>query len=258
MAECYMITRPRNVARESVQEVKILQFMLDNDVHKFIVAKETGLKGYEHWQIRIKIRNLTTEEKAEWIFFKKAFGKDAHIEACSDTWQYERKDGQYWDEGDFLLSRIERLKCRLLPPNDVWQKQYLKLVETQDVRQIDVAYDPNGNKGKSWLMNHLYETGKAHYIPPYCTSIEKMVQTTASLYIKQGWKDYLLIDIPRSYKWSEQIYVAIESIKDGLIMEGRYEAQPINIRGVKIIIMCNDAPKVGKLSADRWRISTLS
>lgn len=252
-----MITRSRNPKRESIQLVKMLQFMIDEDVHRFIIGTETGLKGYQHWQVRIKIRNLTEDEKKDYKFLKTNFGESAHIELCSDTWHYERKDGIYYDEGDFNLARIGRLQTRM---GDYlqWQETYLKLVSTQNDRQIDVAYDPQGNKGKSWLVSALFERGQAHYVPPYCTSIEKIVQTIASLYLKQGWRDYIIIDIPRAYKWSEQIYTAIESIKDGVIMETRYEAQPINIKGVKIIIMCNDAPKVNKLSADRWRISTLS
>lgn len=268
MAECYMITRPRNKERESVQEVKILQFMLDNDVHKFIVAKETGLNGYEHWQIRIKIRNLEPDEKKEFKFFKEGFGQSCHVEECSETWEYEKKDGDYWDEGDFNLSRIERLMCRKGELKK-WQKDYLKLVRTQDVRTIDVCYDINGNNGKSWLSNHLVETGQAHYVPPYCTTIERMVQTVATLYLKE-WRDILVIDIPRSYTWSAEICTAIESIKDGNIMETRFHPVPINVRGIKIIVMCNDEPpkykwvgrgknKVKKptLSEDRWRISTL-
>lgn len=252
-----MITRKRSETRESIQECKILQFMIDNDIHKFIVAKEIGMKGYRHWQIRLKMRNLNAEEKKDFSFFKANFGESIHVEECSDTWHYEKKDGQYWDEGDFDLDRLERLKTRYGTPNTEWQQAYLNLIRTQDVRQIDVAYDPDGNRGKSWLINHLFETGQAHYIPPYATSIEKMVQTTASLYLEE-WKPYLVIDIPRAYKWSEQIYTAIESIKDGIIMDMRYSARPINIRGVKVVIMCNSEPKVSKLSKDRWRISTLS
>lgn len=269
MSETYMITRPRSDTRESCQEVKILQFMIDNDVHKFIVAKETGLNGYKHWQIRIKIRNLTEDEKKDFRFFKDNFGEACHVEACSDTWTYEKKDGNYWDEGDFNLSRIERLYCRkgeLYP----WQKAYLDLVKTQDVRQIDVCYDERGNHGKTFLATHLCETGQAHYVPPYCTTIERIVQTVATLYINE-WRNFLIIDIPRSYSWSPEICTAIESIKDGQIMETRFHPDPINIRGVKIIIMCNDEPpkykyvgrgknKVKKptLSEDRWRISTLT
>lgn len=269
MSECYMITRPRNRARESVQLVKMLQFMIDEDVHKFIIGTETGIKGYEHWQVRIKIRNLTDEEKKDYQFLKAHFGESAHIELCSDTWNYERKDGMYYDEGDFNLARIGRIQTRLGDLKE-WQTDYLELVKTQNDRQIDVAYDPKGNNGKSWLVSALFERGLAHYVPPYCTTIERMVQTIASLYIKQGWRDYVLIDIPRSYEWSHEICTAIESIKDGIIMETRYEAQPINIRGVKIIVMCNEEPPkykyVGKgkkkvlkptLSEDRWRIATI-
>ena len=262
MTQCYMITRPRAEGiRESIQEVKILQFMLDNDVHKFIVGKEIGTMGYRHWQIRIKIRNLTDEEKKDYSFLKAGFGSSANIAECSDTWEYESKDGNYWDEGDFILSRIERLYTRLGTPNDEWQAQYLNLIETQNVRTVDVAYDPKGNRGKSWLINHLVETGRAYYIPPSMATVEKVVQSVASYYLDNPWRDYVVIDIPRGYEWSIKLCVAIEQIKDGLVTDTRYKMRCINIRGVKVIVCTNNEipQKVySSLSKDRWRVSTLS
>lgn len=257
MSECYMITRPRNRARESVQLVKMMQFMIDEDVHKFIIGTETGMKGYDHWQVRIKIRNLTDEEKKDYQFLKAHFGESAHIEPCSDTWEYERKEGIYWDDGDFIPERIERLKTRFGIPNKGWQANYLKLVSTADVRTIDVAYDPEGNMGKSWLINHMWETGQGHYIPPHLSTIEKLIQSVADLYIKE-WRPYVLIDIPRAYKWSPQLYTAIETVKDGLVVDPRYNMRTINIRGVKVVVMCNVRPDESKLSRDRWRIIQLS
>lgn len=217
----------------------------ENDVHKWVIGFETGKDGYRHLQCRLRLS--MGEEEA---FLKvKEYLPDAYIQKCSDKWQYERKSGRFLSSDDTPEIRAVRFG-KLLP----WQERYIKLVETQSDRGIDVVYNPIGGIGKSWLVNHLWETGKAHYIPPYASTIEKIVQTTASLYMKQGWRDYLIIDIPRAYKWSEQLYVAIESIKDGLVMDMRYEAQTINIRGVKIIVMCNVRPDEKKLSADRWRI----
>ena len=107
----------------------------------------------------------------------------------------------------------------------------------------------SGNQGKSWLCGALYERGLACYVPPTIDTVKGLIQWVASAY--RG-EPYIIIDIPRSWKWSQQLYVAIESIKDGLVYDTRYTARLKNIRGVKVLCMTNNDPKLDKLSADRW------
>jgi len=64
----------------------------------------------------------------------------------------------------------------------------------------------------------------------------------------------VIIDIPRSWKWNEALYTAIETIKDGLVYDPRYSAKMRNIRGVKVLCMSNTMPRVSALSEDRWDI----
>lgn len=225
----------------------------DYDIHKWVCGIERGKDGLYHLQVRVRMRDGDDDKGRGPFDVLKHYFPQGHFEPCSDTWNYERKDGHFWASDDTNEIR----KVRFGSPRG-WQKTCVNALRTQSNRQIDIMYDPVGCMGKSWLVNHLFEIGKAWYVPPYMSTLEKLVQTVASLYIKQGWRDYLIIDIPRAYKWSEQLYTAIESIKDGLIMEPRYEAQPVNIRGVKIVVMCNTLPVINKLSADRWRIAQLS
>lgn len=222
------------------------------DIHKWVIGIEKGKDGLKHLQVRIRMRDGKDNHGRNAFEVLKYYFPQGHFEPCSNTWHYEKKDGRYWTSDD----TIEVRKQRFGKPRG-WQKTCIEALGTQNDRQIDVMYDPIGNMGKSWLVGHLFETGKAHYIPPYATTIEKMVQTTASLYMDQ-YRPFLFIDIPRNYKWSEQVYTAIESIKDGLVMDMRYSARPINIRGVKVVVTCNTLPKLDKLSADRWRIAQLS
>jgi len=84
-----------------------------------------------------------------------------------------------------------------------------------------------------------------------------MLQMMASLAIQDREdgrppRRYVVIDIPRTWKWSKDLYCAIETIKDGLIVDPRYSARPINIRGVKVLVLSNDRPSLDKLSVDRW------
>ena len=237
MSKNWMITKPRNPERESIEECNILQWILNRDVHKWIVAKERGTFGYEHWQIRIQCNLSFDEMKQEW-------GENAHIEEASDNYEYERKEGRFIASSD----TVHTLQSRFgdLRPN---QRRILNRTDMQSDRGVTVVVDHKGNNGKSWLCRYLYENGRALYVPPTIKSAQGIIQFIASGY--RG-EEYIIIDIPRSTRWSSDLYVAVETVKDGLVYDTRYSARTRNIYGVKVLVMCNTKPNVAKLSADRW------
>lgn len=234
MTETYMLTIPR------YPWVKkgLKAFIEHNDVHKWIVAKETGKGGYEHYQVR-----LTTGAGFERL--KEAFPQ-AHIEQASEVFDYERKEGRYWTSED--TSAIRRNRFGRLDRN---QERILSHVRKSNDRSITVVFDPEGNLGKSFLCRWLYEQGKGYYVPPTIDTVKGIIQFIASGYRNEG---IIVIDIPRSWKWSEQLYTAIESIKDGLIFDTRYSAKTRDIYGVNVLVLTNNKPKLDKLSKDRWDI----
>ncbi|APG55791.1 rep [Macaca mulatta feces associated virus 2] len=250
MTKTVMITMER---RETYKEWNWFLFAIRKlDIHKWIIAAEEGKGGYKHWQIRIASRfDAKWWTRALLIQFGQ---RSIHTENASNTWTYEAKEGCYLASWDTLEVRQQRFgKLRKV------QKYALNVLEGTNDRQVMVWVDEEGNSGKSWLIGHLYETGQAYYAPPYLTSVKEIIQTIASLAVKDRDagnppKKYALIDIPRSWKWSNELYTAIEAIKDGLIMEPRYSAQPINIKGIKVLVVTNTRPKLDKLSKDRWEI----
>lgn len=233
--QTYMLTVPRNVHKRT------LRIMIEqNDVKKYIIAKEEGFGGYKHWQIRLQTSNKD--------FFKwcKRNIPEAHVEEATDSWEYERKEGVYWCSNDTNEIR----KLRFGEPNKK-QKWVLKALKNQNNRQVLVWYDPLGNQGKTWLVGHLWEQGKACYVPPTLGTPKEIIQWVHSSYNDEG---LIIIDIPRSWKWNEALYTAIETIKDGLVYDPRYSAKMKNIRGVKVLCMSNTMPRVSALSSDRWII----
>nr|QBP37125.1 replication associated protein [Porcine associated porprismacovirus] len=242
MTQTWMLTVPR---RKTAREwMGIYKWLRDNDVHKWTVAMETGSNGYDHWQIRFQVGKTFKQLKKEW-------GPKAHIEEASDTWDYERKSGMFFSSTDTPEVR----KCRFGRLN--WrQEAVVQVVQRTNDREIVVWYDPDGNKGKSWLLGHLYETGQAWVVQAQDT-VKGIIQDVASEYINHGWRPIVVIDIPRTWKWTSDLYVAIERIKDGLIKDPRYSSKTVHIRGVKVLITCNTMPKLDKLSADRWVIVDL-
>lgn len=233
-----MLTVPREVGK------KAIKVMIEaNDCKKWIVAKETGKNGYEHYQIRLQTSN---DQFFHWV---KDHMPKAHVEACTDTWEYERKEGCYWSSQD--TPEIRSCRFGQMRPNQV---NFMKKIQSQSDREIDVLVDPKGSWGKSWLTRHLWETKQCCYVPPTVSTVQGLIQWVASGY---DGEPIIIIDIPRSWKWSEPLYTAIESIKDGLVYDTRYHAQMRDIWGVKVVCMTNTMPKLDKLSADRWRISVV-
>lgn len=241
MVKSYMLTIPRTVPRRAVM------LMIEcNDCKKWIVAKETGKNGYEHWQVRLESSN------PDFFGWVKKHIPNAHVEEASagvDESEYEVKEGQYVRSSD----RVEILKQRYGEMRPA-QKRALQALQATNDRQVVVWYDEGGNVGKSWFCGALWERGLAYYVPPTIDTVKGMVQWVASCYAEGGFRPYIIIDIPRSWKWSEQLYVAIESIKDGLVYDTRYHSRLMNIRGVKVMCLTNNYPKIDKLSADRWCI----
>lgn len=235
----WMVTCPR----ENVSKKRWFKFFETYDIHKWILGRETGTGGYKHWQVRFQTTVFddddTFKEMKEWF-------KQAHFIKGSNTWDYETKSGDYFrddDNPEIIQQRFGRLREA--------QKRVIETVYATNDRQIVVWVTEEGNVGKSWLCGALWERRLAHYIMPQNTA-KGLIQDCASEVIHNGKRPMIVIDIPRTWKWTEELYCAIETIKDGLIKDPRYSSTTVNIRGTKLLIMCNTRPQPDKLSRDRW------
>lgn len=213
------------------------------DIHKWIIARETGKGGYRHWQVRFQTSQFDNDEG--WEELKEWF-KKGHFEKASDTWDYETKDGNYLTSEDNEQKLIQRYGP-LLPH----QTEVLGLLDQSGDRGIVLWLDPHGRSGKSWLCGALFERRIGMYCPPYLGTVKEIVQFVASGY--RGER-YIVIDLPRDIKWNSSLYAGVEAIKDGLVADGRYSARTRNIRGVKVLVLANTRPKLDRLSTDRWVI----
>lgn len=221
---------------------KLLSYIFEqSDTKRYIVGIEKGRNGLDHFQIRLSCSdNLFFEHMKEWCEW-------AHVEkAESDSFEYERKEGRYWTSMDTKEIRIQRFG----KPNRTQQRVIDVLRRTND-REIVLWYSDKGSIGKSWLVGHLWETGEAYVCQPQDT-VKGMKQDVASEYIKHGWRPIIVVDLPRTWKWTKDLYCALESIKDGLLKDTRYSSDTINIKGVKVLVTSNTLPKFDALSLDRW------
>lgn len=257
MTEIWMFTAPYKpgILKDLAQAWR------DYDGKKYQIGIEKGRKGYRHIQGRVKIsadtswsrtvlervgRKKTKRVEKGSHFFDRCARSGIHCTKTEQWSDYEGKEGYYIssdDSDDIRLQRFGRMNYE--------QEDVLELLRKTNDREVVVWYDRKGNVGKTWLTGHLWEKHKAHHIRLTGTSAESMVKDTASKMDKER-RPIVIIDIPRATKWNDQIYEAIEVIKDGLIDDPRYSATAINIKGVKVLVMCNTRPDKKKLSKDRW------
>lgn len=234
------MTIPRTVPK------KALKVMLDvNDCKKWTIGFEVGKNGFRHYQVRLVTSN---DNFFEWT---KTHIPTAHVEKASKGWtDYERKSGCFITSDD--TTEIRQVRFGTLRP---LQKKILKIVRSQNDREIDVFLDSRGNHGKSWLTVHLWERGRALVVPRSESSAAKISAYICSAY---NGEEYIIIDIPRSAKPRPEWYETMEEIKDGLVFDPRYHGQCRNIRGVKLIVFTNLELDKKRLSHDRWRLHGVS
>lgn len=258
--QTFMLTIPRTVPKRAI--MKMIEV---NDCKRWIVAKETGHGGYEHWQIRLQTSNDNFCKYEERTIVTVGNGKrktkiktgwiadhipEAHVEECQDKWEYERKEGRFWtsdDRKEILIERFGKPKG--------WQETAIKRLKTQNDRQVDVWYDPIGNRGKSWLAGHLFETKQACVVPRDWTNPSEICNYLVHNYDNEP---IIVIDIPRETGIPKGFYATVEMIKDGLIGTTKWEGRMRNIRGVKIIVLTNHQMDLKKLSRDRWRLNGIN
>lgn len=237
-----MITAPYDKVKSNLWVV----IMLTYDVKRWIIARETGKNGYVHWQVRLQISG-DFNQFFDWI--RGVTEGNVHVEQSQMWTDYERKEAHFYTSEDTARIRNQRFgKPRW------YQKRILEALQKTKDREIVCWVDRDGNMGKSWLCSHLWETGKAHVMNPTLNA-SRMIADACSM-LEHDYRPIMVINIPRTWKWTDDLMVTIETLKDGLISDPRYGNTTIN-RDIKILVLTNTNPKQSKLSADRWVIASL-
>lgn len=209
---------------------------------KFIIGEEVGESGTPHLQGYVECAR-----KMRWSEFK--LDKSIHWEIrrgnTEQNVKYCSKDGK------FTTNMVVEKPVRCLQDSQLrdWQKEIIEIVKKEpDDRKIYWYWEPVGNMGKTTFAKFLAIKhgaipieGKRNDIL-FCAA-----EHPSELYI---------FDFERSME--EFIsYAAMEKIKNGFYMSGKYESKPVIRNPPHIICFANFEPDTSKLSADRWVIKKL-
>jgi len=238
---------------------------------KFGFQLEQGRKtGYKHWQCRVSLITkrtctaLLTEIipviGGNWTLtsdnvhsgpkhFNYVMKEDTRIDGPWD-------DRTPCDDAPVMTRQLREFMEKIGPYNTgMYDFQMHIYYDSQvyDDRKITLIYDPNGNSGKTSIINLLEYKEIALYVPPV-DSMKDMSQYICCFETRRCY----CIDLPRAMKKDKKalrgIYSGIELLKDGRMFDTRYAAKSRRIDCPQIMVFCNDLPDFDMLSNDRWEI----
>lgn len=133
-----------------------------------------------------------------------------------------------------------------------WQASVWALMQQEDSRIVHWVYQAEGNAGKTWFAKWAW---RKHGV--VCITFGK----AADLYylVSKIRCNGYNFDLARNATVAmEEIYSAIETVKNGLFVSTKYETQLVDlVIEPSIVVFSNHKPDLTALSRDRWRLWTI-
>jgi len=160
---------------------------------------------------------------------------------------YIQKDHNYWTHGF-------PLPIKIITDLYGWQKDAEALLTATgiDDRIVHWWWEDKGNIGKSAFAKYMVVKHNALY----CCSGKYADLINLVFNCDMDKCKCIIFDIPRN-QGNNVSYSAIESIKNGLICNTKFETGTKVFNSPHVLILCNSEPDTESLSKDRWRIKHL-
>lgn len=143
---------------------------------------------------------------------------------------------------------------KLITPNYFWQEEILNIISNEpDDRTVHWYWSVSGRVGKSSFVKYLMATKNCVFIDE-----GKKGDLMNCIFNQDMDKDNTIVvfDIPRD-NGNNVSYKSIESIKNGMIFNSKYETGYKLFNPPHLIVFANSPPDKSRLSSDRWKITQL-
>lgn len=148
---------------------------------------------------------------------------------------------------DFVEDNRPKRNIVAHPLRDWQQTLYHDLLLPPDDRRVTFIVDVVGNSGKSWFC-HYYSSIHEN------TQVILPGRKADMTYVLSSSIRVLFIDAPRSKQGEFIQYDFLEDVKNGYIFSTKYESRIKTLEKVHVVVMMNEMPDQGKLSADRYDV----
>ena len=132
-----------------------------------------------------------------------------------------------------------------------WQSELLRELESDpDDRQVIFVVDPEGGKGKTWLIGYYY----TKYEDSQILGIGRRDDLAHAV---DPTKRVFFLNVPRGHMERLQ-YGFLEQLKDRQVFSPKYDSRTKIMRHkVHVVVMCNEFPDLKAMTADRYNIKTI-
>jgi len=135
-----------------------------------------------------------------------------------------------------------------------WQSELFDVfMQKPDKRKVYWYWSEEGGTGKSGFATFLYDHFGAVVLNAGDERDINFILSTKDM----AKCKIVVFDIPRKNK-NKVAYEAIESIKNGLICNTKYEGKNVRFNPPHIVVFANSPPKKEFLSEDRWIIKRIN
>lgn len=233
-----------------IEAIETLKALFNFIAYDYIFQEEKGESGTPHLQGVVSLK-----KRMRWSEF--GLPKDIHWEKVKHVplcYEYcsraSKRHGNCWS-----LKYPIPLKLKLLDEANFyeWETNIVNYIKTEpDDRTICWLWSEKGDIGKSTFCKYLAYTfnailcGKGQYSDIMNIMFKANMDKTK----------LVVFDLPRN-NGNKISYSALESIKNGLIVNTKYETGSKLFNSPHIIVFANMPPEMEKMSMDRWKIICL-
>lgn len=219
--------------------------------HECTEGNNHHYQGYAHAGSKQRVGRVGRRVSA-------ALGHQVHFQVASTAGVEALKD--YTMKADTRVAGPWGLKARPAKPRTPrvvdtlypWQRDVADLITTvPDERTIHWICEPTGCTGKTAMARWLY---KKYGIPVFnYARASDILNVVAKMPGKPAYVFDFTRSRPKDSSWDD-VYAAIESVKNGIFVNTKYETAMVFMDFPHVICFANQPPDLAKLSRDRWVI----
>jgi len=233
-----------------IEAIEILIALFNHISYDYVFQEEKGESGTPHLQGIVSLK-----KRMRWSEF--GLPKDIHWEVVKHVplcYEYcsraNKRFGNCWSLTYPIPSKLKILDESQFTD---WEKDVVTHIKTEpDDRTIWWLWSANGGIGKSSFCKYLAYTfnavlcGKGQYSDIINIMFKADMNKT----------NVVVFDLPRN-SGNKISYSALEAIKNGLIVNTKYETGSKLFNSPHIIVFSNMPPELEAMSADRWVVRCL-